>query len=100
MTTEEVARLVPDLAAQISENYPEVKGASSTVEEKQPEVPSEALRKLKLEVPSAPQKQFVVTFRRQVTVADGTTLLATVRATLDDHGRLLRVTGSKKPQNE
>ncbi len=98
MTLDEVRLRLPELVAQIGTDYPEVAGVSPTLEEKRTEVPVAALRKLNLEVsPAASRPAFLLTFRRQLTTEDGQPLLAVVRATLDDQGRLVRVTCSKNP---
>ncbi len=100
MTAEEVTRLLPSLIAQISESYPEVRGARSTVEQKRSEISPEALRKLNIPNPPSPQTRFVVTFRNEMTAQNGTPLFSIVRATLDGEGRLLRVTSSKQSPNK
>lgn len=98
MTLDEVRLHISDLVTKIGLDYPEVVGVSPTIEEKHTEVPVAALRKLNLQLPSGPSPQgFILTFRRQLTTEDGQPLLAVVRATLDDEGRLVRVTCSKKP---
>lgn len=94
MNAKDVTRLLPNLVAKISENYPEVHGASPSVEEKQLSVSAEAMKKLNISsVPS--QKQFIVTFRKEITTEDGTPLQKVVRATLDEQGEVIRVTESK-----
>lgn len=94
MTAEDITRLLPDLVEKISKSYPDVKGASSSVEEKQSGISLEALRKLN--IPRVrPAKQFIVTFQKQIAAEDGTPLHKVVRATLNDSGELIRVTESK-----
>ncbi|MBI2955929.1 MAG: hypothetical protein HYY26_01320 [Acidobacteria bacterium] len=97
MTVKGVRRRLPKLVAQLSKNYPEVQGVAPTIEEKQVQASAPLLQKLRLPPAAAEAKHvFVVTFRNQVTAEDGTKLVATVHATLDEEGRLLKVAGSKR----
>lgn len=83
-TMEEAA--IESVKTKVYQRFPEMRGVEPTIEERTPG-PSP--------VTSPPRKMFVFTFRKTLRAEDGATITQTVRATVDEEGRVVKMVGSR-----